>query len=79
MSDTTEQDRLLSEAKDAYRGKTDEQLIDAHLMLGLPGFELPTGKRDQFFQWLACSELLKERGYKFDERYVLWSRDENAG
>lgn len=74
MSDYTEQDRLLTEAKNAYRGKSDEQLQTDHRMLGLLG-----GERAKFFEWLACAELLRERGYQLNERYGLWSRGGEVG
>lgn len=72
MTDYSEQDRLLDAAKEALKSKTDDQLMSHQLILGLVG-----GERDVFFEWLACAELLKERGYSFDERNVLWTRTES--
>lgn len=69
-TDYTEQEQMLAAAKEAYKDKTDDQLKSAHLILGLVG-----GEREAFFEWVACSELLKERGYTFYERYALWTKD----
>ncbi len=74
-TDYTEQKRLLNEAKDKHRALTDSELQSHHLMLGLTAGS--GNNRENFFAWLACAELLFERGYELNERYGIWQKGDN--
>lgn len=71
MLSKEERERLVKEQMDKFSDKTDEWLMTAFSVLSIADFT----KDSEFYEWLACGNLLAQRGYEYDHIYCFWHKE----
>lgn len=76
--DRPEQRKIILQMKARLSEKTDIEIITIHQMGVLLGVDstvsLTEVPQEKYLEWIACEDLLIERGYEYDERHHLWEK-----